>query len=69
MPDTISIENFRALVENAGLNLTDQQLEALKPMYEHYLPAIEAMRSEELGPEDLAIVYNPGWDPQSEATR
>ena len=57
----IPIEKFRVLVENVGLSLTDQELEALKPMYDHYLPALEAMHDEDLGPEDLALVFSPDW--------
>ncbi len=64
MPETISIEKFRTLVESAGLSLTEQELEKLKPMYEFYLPGIEAMRREELGAEDLAAVFHPDWDSQ-----
>lgn len=65
MPASISTDDFRALAVRAGLELTDEELESLKPMYEHYLPAIERMNALELDAEDLAVSFTPGWDPET----
>ena len=62
MAVSISAEDFRALAVRAGLELGEDELAALKPMYEHYLPAIERMNGLDLDAEDLAVVFAPGWD-------
>ena len=37
MPQETTLDDFRALTKRAGLDLTDDELEHLKPMYDHYL--------------------------------
>ena len=64
MAETISTEEFRALTNRVGLELNDEELEHLKPMYEHFLEPVARMNALELDAEDLAIVFQPGWDPE-----
>ena len=64
MAETISTEEFRALTNRVGLELNDEELEHLKPMYEHFLEPIARMNALELDAEDLAVVFQPGWDPE-----
>ncbi len=64
MAETISMEEFRALANRVGLELYDDELERLKPMYEHFLGPVARMNSLELDVEDLAVVFSPGWDPE-----
>lgn len=64
MPHEISIDDFRALTKRAGMDLTDDELERLKPMYDHYLEPIASMNALDLDAEDLAVVYSSGWDPE-----
>ena len=64
MAETISMEEFRALTNRVGLDLNDEELEHLKPMYEHFLEPIARMNALELDAEDLAVVFQPGWDPE-----
>ena len=63
MPDSISPEDFRALTKRADLDLTDDELELLKPMYDHYLESIAGMNALDLDAEDLAVAFSPGWAP------
>ena len=65
MPASISTDDFRALAVRAGLDLSADELERLKPMYEHYLPAIERMNALELDAEDLAVAFTAGWEPEA----
>ena len=64
MAETISIEEFRALTNRVGLELNDEELEHLKPMYEHFLEPVARMNALDLDAEDLAVVFQPGWDPE-----
>ena len=64
MSESTSIDDFRALTRRAGLDLTDDEIEHLKPMYDHYLEPITNMNALDLDAEDLAVVYSPGWDPE-----
>ena len=64
MSETLSMEEFRALTNRVGLELSDDELEHLKPMYEHFLEPIASMNALDLDVEDLAVVFSPGWDPE-----
>ena len=64
MPQETTLDDFRVLTRRAGLDLTDEELEHLKPMYDHYLEPIAQMNALDLDAEDLAVVYSPGWDPE-----
>jgi hypothetical protein len=63
-PEGISLEHFRVLTEHAGLNLTTEELAALKPMYDYYAALIQRLHEVELDAEDLAVTFSPNWDPQ-----
>ena len=64
MSEALSMEEFRALTNRVGLELSDDELEHLKPMYEHFLEPIASMNALDLDVEDLAVVFSPGWDPE-----
>ena len=64
MAGTITMEEFRALTNRVGLELNDEELDHLKPMYEHFLEPVARMNALELDVEDLAVVFQPGWDPE-----
>jgi hypothetical protein len=61
----ISVENFRVLVERAGLSLSHDELVSLKPMFDFYAEQVPQIHTLDLRAEDLAVVFFPGWDPQS----
>jgi len=56
----ISLDDFRVLVERAGLNLNADELADLKPMYDFYAPLVQALHEVELDAEDLAVTFLPG---------
>jgi hypothetical protein len=64
-PENISVEQLRVLTERAGLALKEEELTALKPMFDHYAKQIKVLFEVELEAEDLAVMYSPNWDPQS----
>ena len=59
----ISIDAFRVLVDRAGLGLTPQELEDLKPMYDHFARQTAVLKDLDLGAEDLAVHFPPEWSP------
>ena len=61
----ISLDQLRLLTERAGLRMTEAELAAFKPMYDHYARQIPALFEVELEAEDLAVMYTPNWEPQS----
>lgn len=60
----ISVEQFGTLAERAGLIMKQEELIALKPMFDHYAKQIRMLFEIELDAEDMAVVYSPNWDPQ-----
>jgi hypothetical protein len=61
----IAVDQLRVLAERAGLALTNEDLAALKPMFDHYAKQIQVLNEVELDADDLAVTYSPNWDPQS----
>ena len=59
---SISIDAFRVLADRAGLGLTAQELEELKPMYDHFARQTAILNDLDLGAEDLAVQFPPEWD-------
>jgi hypothetical protein len=57
-PDAISIEDFRALVARSVLTLSDEQMEVLRPLYDHYAGLTALLHGLELGAEDLAVTFS-----------
>ena len=57
----ISIDAFRVLADRAGLGLTAQELEELKPMYDHFARQTAVLNDLDLDSEDLAVRFPPEW--------
>ena len=55
----ISAEVFRQMAERAGLGLSQEELEHLKPIYELYLPHINQLHSIDLQAEEIAMSFHP----------
>ena len=64
-PDAISLEQFQTLTERARLNLTPDEVAALKPMYDFYAAQIRSLHEIPLDAEDLAVSFSPTWAPQA----
>lgn len=55
------MEEFKLMADRAGLGLTQNELEELKPLYELYLPHIEKLHSLELGAEEISLSFEADW--------
>ena len=67
-PVEISMDQFRALLERAGLDLSEDELESLKPMYDHYAAQTAKLYEVDLDAEDLAVVFDPVQESAGELT-
>ena len=64
MPEDISVEVFQTLLRHAGFNLTVEELEGLKPMYDHYARQLPALRELDLDVGDLSVTFIPEAEAQ-----
>ena len=59
----VSFEEFRLMAERAGLGMTTQELEDLKPLYDLYAQHTEILHSIDLGAEEIGLTFHPDWPP------
>ena len=57
---TTSMEHLRSLVERAGMDLTDQELAELLPIYDSHARQAALLHNLDLDQEDLAVTFLPG---------
>lgn len=53
------VEQLRALARRAGMELTDQELLALKPLYDMAVEVTASLHDVELGAEEPAVAFDP----------
>ena len=59
--DGVPPEVFRQMAERAGLGLTDEELERLRPLYGLYLEFVNQIHSVGLQAEEIALAFQPDW--------
>ena len=59
----VTVEEFRLMAERAGLGMTDQELEELKPLYDLYAQHAAILHSIDLGAEEIGMTFHPDWPP------
>ena len=60
-PEEVSLESFRMLAELAGLGMTEQELEELKPIYDLHYEYIKKLHSINLGAEEMVVFFEADW--------
>jgi hypothetical protein len=60
-PDELSLEQFQTLVEQAGLDLTRDELEHLKTLYGLYAEQVGIIHTVDLQTEEMGITFSPEW--------
>ena len=58
---TITSEELKFLADRAGLGLSLDEVEELKPLYEMYLQHIEPLRAVDLKAEEIGLAFHPDW--------
>ena len=59
-PKEITPEEFQALVRRAGLDLTPEELEQLRPMYQELMGQVGKLHDPSLPLEELAATFRAG---------
>ena len=57
----VSLENFKTMTELAGLGMTTQEIEELKPLYDLYARYIGIVHSVEFGAVEIGVTFHPDW--------
>jgi len=60
----VPMDVFKALVLRAGMELSDEELADLKEAYDVFQPGVDALHNAQLGAEDMAVSFEPAWDPE-----
>ena len=57
----VSMDEFRLMVDRAGLGLNDQELEELKPIYDLYAAYAAQLHNINFGAEEMVTEFHPDW--------
>ena len=57
----VSLEYFRLMAGQAGLGMTQAELEELKPLYDLYYKYVNELHSIDFGAEEIALSFVPDW--------
>ncbi|CAI8031152.1 hypothetical protein GBAR_LOCUS17671 [Geodia barretti] len=57
----VTMEEFRLMVDRAGLGLSDQELEELKPIYDLYAAYATQLHDINYGAEEMVVEFHPDW--------
>ena len=63
MPDTgeVSMEEFKLMADRAGLGMSQDELDALKPIYELYAAYARELHALSFGAEEMVVEFHPDW--------
>jgi hypothetical protein len=57
----VSMEEFRLMVDRAGLGMSDAELEDLKPIYDLYAAYATQLHNINFGAEEIVVEFHPDW--------
>ena len=57
----MSAEEFKLMADRAGLGMSQQELDDLKPVYDLYAPYIHLLHSVDLRAEEIGLTFHPDW--------
>ena len=60
----VPMDVFEALVSRAGMELNEEELADLKEAYDVFQPGVDNLHDAQLGAEDMALSFEPAWDPE-----
>ena len=60
-PAEMSLSEFKLLADRAGLGMSQQELEELKPVYDLYAAYAEQLHEISFGPTEMVVEFRPDW--------
>ncbi len=57
----VILEEFRVMAVRAGVGMSTQELEDLKPLYDLYTQYTETLHSIDFGAEEIGMTFHPDW--------
>ncbi len=63
MPDMgeTSMEEFKLMADRAGLGMSQEELDDLKPIYEIYAAYAQELHTLSFGAEEMVVEFHPDW--------
>ena len=63
MPETgeTSMEEFKLMADRAGLGMSQEELDDLKPIYEIYAAYAQQLHTLSFGAEEMVVEFHPDW--------
>ena len=60
-PGNVSMEEFQLMTDRAGLGMSAEEVEELKPIYDLYAAYAAQLHTVNFGAEDMVVQFNPDW--------
>lgn len=60
-PAAVSLAEFKLMTERAGLNMSQQEIEELMPIYDLYAAYARQLHEISFGAEEMAVEFHPDW--------
>ena len=60
-PAEMSIDEFQQLADRAGLGMSRQEVEELKPIYDLYAAYARQLHDIDFGATEMIVEYHPDW--------
>ena len=60
----VSMDTFKTMIGLAGLGMSDQEIEDLKPLYDLYALNVSVVHAQEFGAEEISAAFHPDWPDQ-----
>ena len=57
----VTSEEFKLMTELAGLGMSTEELEELKPLYDLYAEYIKILHSIDFQAEEIGMTFHPDW--------
>ena len=57
----VTLERLKIMADLAGLNMTDKEVEDLKPLYDLHLQYANELHAIDLGAEEIALSFEADW--------
>ena len=57
----VSAEQFAMMTRLAGLNMSQEEIDDLKPVYDLYSEYIRLVHSVDLQAEEIGLTFHPDW--------